>query len=79
MPMDSVSEENVDKLNNEHKDKSEQLEHIKETTIQQMWLSELHNLEKEYTDYKRNRSYLTNTKEKKVISKKKANIILDIV
>ena len=40
MPMDSVSEENVDKLVAEHRTKSAELERIKNTTIQQMWLTE---------------------------------------
>ena len=82
MPMDSVSEENVEKLNREHKDKSEQLDHIMNTTIQQMWLSELHILEHEYIEYKRDRLQLTNAKEKKIVSKKKdkkMNFVLDIV
>jgi DNA topoisomerase II len=56
MPMDSVSEENVNKLNKEHKDKSDELERIKETTIQQMWLSELHELGKEYVHYREERT-----------------------
>jgi DNA topoisomerase-2 len=48
MPMYSVSEEKVKKLNKEYEDKKEELERIKETTIQQMWLYELELLEKEY-------------------------------
>jgi DNA topoisomerase-2 len=55
MPMDSVSDENVNKLKKEHKDKSDELERIKETTIQQMWLSELYELEKEYIQYREER------------------------
>jgi DNA topoisomerase-2 len=51
MPMDSVSEENVKKLNNDHATKTEELNRIKETTIQQMWLYELELLEKEYKFY----------------------------
>jgi DNA topoisomerase-2 len=51
MPMDSVSEENVAKLAKEHRDKEEELITIKNTTIQQMWLSELSNLEIAYTKY----------------------------
>jgi len=48
MPMYSVSEEKVKKLNKEYEDKKEEIERIKETTIQQMWLYELELLEKEY-------------------------------
>jgi DNA topoisomerase-2 len=56
MPMDSVSEENVNKLNKEHKDKSDELKRIREITIQQMWLSELHELCKEYIQYREERT-----------------------
>jgi len=74
MPMDSVSEENVDKLNREHKDKSDELLRIKETTEIQMWMSELENLEQEYSKYRAERSPLGNDKKKagsgsKIVSK----------
>ena len=55
MPMDSVSEENVEKLNREHQDKSDELQRIKETTEKQMWLCELEYLEQEYVKYKAER------------------------
>jgi len=55
MPMDSVSEENVDKLLKEHQLKTDELERIKSTTIQQMWLSELEILENEYQEYQKER------------------------
>jgi DNA topoisomerase-2 len=56
MPMDSVSQENFDKLTKEHNDKSQELEMVKNTTIQQMWLSELEALEVEYNEYLRERA-----------------------
>jgi DNA topoisomerase-2 len=55
MPMDSVSEENVEKINKEHKDKHDELMRIKETTVEQMWLSELDILENEYQLYQQER------------------------
>ena len=55
MPMDSVSEENIDKLNKEHCEKISELERIKSTTIQQMWLIELEILENEYKEYQKER------------------------
>jgi DNA topoisomerase-2 len=55
MPMDSVSEENVEKLMKEHHEKQDELERIKSTTIQQMWLSELEILENEYQEYQKER------------------------
>ena len=51
MPMDSVSEENVEKMLNEYKCKQDELMRIKSTSIEQMWLTELEALEKEYAIY----------------------------
>jgi DNA topoisomerase-2 len=56
MPMDSVSEENVEKINREHNDKNDELMRIKETTVEQMWLSELDILENEYQSYQQERT-----------------------
>ena len=66
MPMDSVSEENVEKLNREHKDKSDELQRIKETSEQQMWLSELEHLEQEYIKYRSERLGSSSEKKKSV-------------
>jgi DNA topoisomerase-2 len=55
MPMDSVSDENVAKLLAEHHSKQDELERIKSTTLQQMWLSELDILENEYKEYQKER------------------------
>jgi DNA topoisomerase-2 len=57
MPMDSVSQENVEKLLKEHLTKQDELDRIKSTTIQQMWLSELEILEHEYQEYQKEREY----------------------
>jgi DNA topoisomerase-2 len=70
MPMDSVSEENVERLNKEHKDKSDELQRIKETSEQQMWMSELDCLEQEYVKYRSERSQIGNNKDKKKTSGK---------
>jgi hypothetical protein len=70
MPMDSVSEENVEKLNNEHKDKSDELYRIKETSEQQMWLKELEILVQEYLKYKTERN-----KTNEVVEKKKVHVV----
>jgi DNA topoisomerase-2 len=68
MPMDSVSEENVEKLLKDHKIKEAELITVKETTIQQMWLKELEILENEYVLYQRERelSQRGNIKKKTV-------------
>ena len=69
MTMDSVTEENVDKLFKEHENKLIELQNIKNTTIYQMWSNELALLEKEYLQYKRERS-TTSPVSKKVVVKK---------
>jgi DNA topoisomerase-2 len=71
MPMDSVSEENVEKLLKENKEKQDELERIKSTTIEQMWLSELEILEHEYQEYQREREQSQNgeIKKKKTVTK----------
>jgi DNA topoisomerase-2 len=70
MTMDSVTEENVNKLFNDHKNKEMELFNIKNTSIHQMWLNELEILEKEYNIYKRERTTSVITSSKKVIVKK---------
>ena len=52
LPMDSVTEENVMRLNKEHADKVAELDYVKTTTTSQMWLKELDVLEKEYRKYR---------------------------
>ena len=52
MPMDSVAEENVVRLEKEHLTKSNELAVVQATTIEQMWLGELVVLEGEYANYK---------------------------
>ena len=87
MPMDSVSEENIDKLNGEFKKKSDELEKIKATTCQQMWSSELDALEQEYTSYRQERDEATNgeikinvnTKKHKIVVKGTTNVVKKIV
>ena len=51
MSMDSVSEENVERMNEEYKKKNDELEKIKNTTVENMWLSELDILETDYAKY----------------------------
>jgi len=60
MPMDSVTEENVDKLNKEYENKKTELENVKKTSKHQMWLTELDLLNKEYLEYKETRERLMN-------------------
>ena len=48
LPLDSVTEENVERLNKEHADKLAELDYVKTTSTCEMWLKELDVLEKEY-------------------------------
>ena len=55
MPIDSVEEENYNKLLAQKGQKEDELEKIKKKTIEQMWLEELNVLEKQYSKYKNDR------------------------
>jgi len=80
MPMDSVSEENVEKLLKEHGEKICELETVKSTTIQQMWLKELEALETEYDKYKKEREVSQDgTNNTTVSSKKKTTVVKKVV
>jgi DNA topoisomerase-2 len=57
MPMDSVTEENADKLFREYSIKCVELESIRNKTIMEMWNGELDALRQEYIIYKRERNY----------------------
>jgi DNA topoisomerase-2 len=77
MPMDSVTNENVDKLKKERDETMKDLEALTRTTLEQMWMRELDNLEVKYNQYKKIRENLQNavtvkktTTAKKVVAKK---------
>ena len=75
LPMDSVTEENVQHLLQDKENKSQLLETLANTTESQMWLSELAMLRKEYIVYKNKRCGVEKViKVKKV--KKKAKLIV---
>jgi DNA topoisomerase-2 len=75
MPMDSVTEENVERLLDDKTSKEMELEKIKKTSINRMWIAELDNLREHYIEYKEERSRLmsgedlTKGTKKKVVSK----------
>jgi DNA topoisomerase-2 len=88
MPMDSVTEENVEKLYKEHGDKKVELEIVKTTTINKMWLNELETLKEQYIEYIEERNRNMNGEDskpkKKVVSKslvkkvvKKQNLLVE--
>ena len=60
MPMDTVSDENVAKLINEYDKTKQELDEIKATTCEQMWLRELDTLEQEYANYRAEREISIN-------------------
>ena len=70
MPMDSVTEENVEKLLTEKGNKEQELATIKGTTINKMWNSELDNLLEQYLEYKEVRQRLMDGEETKLKKKK---------
>jgi len=70
MPMDSVAEENVVRLEKEHKEKVAEMEFVKSQTPQQMWKGELVNLEKVYLEYREDRERSSSGTEKKKKTKK---------
>uniref|UniRef100_A0A6C0IF03 DNA topoisomerase (ATP-hydrolyzing) n=1 Tax=viral metagenome TaxID=1070528 RepID=A0A6C0IF03_9ZZZZ len=76
MPMDSVTEENVEKLLKDKTNKEYDLTVIKNTTINQMWMNELNQLKELYIEYKKERTRLMDGIEvenikinKKIVSK----------
>jgi DNA topoisomerase-2 len=73
LPMDSVTEENVQKIFKEQENKSAELETVKNTSANQMWSGELNNLKKEYTVYleERKRMMMGEDEDEIKISKKK--------
>lgn len=81
MPMDSVTEENVQRLQKEHDHKVIYLENAKSTTTNQLWLNELEQLAQEYLDYQQLRKNTNepdefnetdaSQKKKKVVKPKK--------
>jgi DNA topoisomerase-2 len=78
MPMDSVTEENVDKLNRDHENKVTELENVKNTTINQMWINELEAFKEEYMEYKETRERIMNGldgSEKSCASKTKKKVV----
>jgi hypothetical protein len=90
--MDSVTEENVEKLLKDKGNKETELETIKNTTVYQMWNSELDTLKDLYIEYKDLRTRIMNgddttkTNKKKVVSKggavvkkiiKKPNLVVE--
>ena len=82
MPMDSVTEENVEKLLKSKGNKELELEIVKSTTIHQMWKNELDELKEKYIAYCSERDMIMNgeePKKKKSVIKKGSAIKKNLV
>jgi DNA topoisomerase-2 len=78
LPMDSVTEENVNHLSKDLASKQRELGQIQTTTIHQMWSADLDKLRAEYLEYKETRHRLMCGGElKKKVLKKQKKIIID--
>ena len=55
MPMDSVTEENVERIMKEKGDAEAELKRLQATSLETMWLTELDELQKDYTVYQKKR------------------------
>jgi DNA topoisomerase-2 len=75
MPMDSVTDENVEKIFKEKGSKENKLQTITNTSINQMWSFELDRLREEYLNYKEERQRQMMGEDTK---KKKVNVIKKI-
>jgi len=69
MPMDSVTEENIDKLLKDRDDIQKTLEIVKNTSIQQMWSKELNDLEKVYLEFIQEKAKMLNDEPVKKLTK----------
>ena len=71
MPMDSVTEENVEKLLNEKAKNEKELENLKRLSCEEMWLKELNELKEEYIKFSATKSQdIVEKKSKKLVVKK---------
>jgi DNA topoisomerase-2 len=66
MPMDSVTQENVESIMKEKETTEMDLEKLKATTLEKMWLDELITLEAYYDTYKKHREQIQSGSAKKV-------------
>jgi len=71
MPMDSVTNENVEQIVKEKADTEKELDILKSTTLEKMWSNELKVFEKEYMKYKTYREKLQTVETAKIKPSKK--------
>ena len=76
MPMDSVTEENVSKLEKERGTKQVELEKVQSTSVQEMWTCELDDLAQEFTKFKEEKErMMSGTVAKKVKKVAKLSVV----
>ena len=78
MPMDMVTAENVDQLNDEKNKKIAELELLEKTSEKQIWLSELVEMKNQYTEYKKERSNDGAVVVKKKLIVKKTKVVSNV-
>ena len=71
MTMDSVTEDNINRLQNEFTKKEQELEEIRNRTISSMWLGELIELDSAYEEFSRERENQRDGSVGKVVKKSK--------
>jgi DNA topoisomerase-2 len=79
LPMDSVTEENVERLKKEHQEKSDELQEVSLKSIETMWSQDLDKLEKEYVKYRDERERSVNEtkpKTKPIQKTKKTKLVI---
>ena len=69
MPMDSVTQENVDKIMKEKGEAEDELNVLKKTTLENIWLNELEILDNEYNTYQKKRALIQSGQGEKVTKK----------
>jgi hypothetical protein len=77
--MDSVTEENVERLKKEHQEKSDELQEVSLKSIETMWSQDLDKLEKEYVKYRDERERSVNEtkpKTKPIQKTKKTKLVI---
>ena len=72
MPMDSVTEENVKKLMEDHSKLIKELEELENMTKEEMWLKELNELNQEYILFKEEKERMMDNSLEIKKSKKKS-------
>ena len=71
MPMDSVTDENVTSIMKEKDDTEMELKVLTNTTLEQMWLSELTTFKKSYITYRQKREKIQSAQDKPTNAGKK--------